>query len=41
MNTARYGVGGTGIQTSALAFGGYDGPSGLAVTESMEWICVD
>ena len=35
MNTARHALGGFGIQTAALAYGGQTAPSGLAVTE--EW----
>ena len=35
MSTARYGVGGNGVQTSALVFGGYDNSSWFNNTE--EW----
>ena len=33
LTTARYDLGGTGLQTAALAVGGTDGPSSLAIVE--------
>ena len=36
MNTARFALGSAGIQTSALAFGGYNGTANVAVTESWD-----
>ena len=36
MNTARYSVGGAGLQTAALAFGGEISPGNTDVTESYD-----